>query len=469
MRKNLFCLLTALLLSTVSTYAAEGALRGRFAVSATDTVAFSRGNLRYQPSTATWRFADNQWDFVGTPNSRIRSYQYTSGGWAWTYDGWLDLFGWGTGNNPTTSTTDNNNYGSYNEWGNNAIANGGNARNRWRTLNSNEWDYLYHGRANAAEHYANGSVNGVNGSILLPENWVIPAGLHFRPSNSTDSALAPNTYTADEWIRMEMAGAVFLPITYERSMDWQRQEYCTAVYATQTARYWTSSPNGTNGAYYYIVYGAPKVLLDNRYVGKAVRLVQPHDGSELFPVMEGANDALLRWESVPDAETYTLHVFADSAKTEEVCYVTFDRDGVVTGLHFISHAPARTHTDEPGIARIPAGEQDDAPRMFFYTLEGLQSATQYWYTLSAEDADGQTLQSLDGNICTLTDENAATPPDTPTDLNNPMVNGTCPNSTCPDGICPNGICPNSKVLLNGRILIFRQGHAYTLTGQPLRP
>ena len=369
-------------------YATEGALRGKFAISATDTVAFSRGNLQYQPSTSTWRFAENQWNFVGTANGRIRSYQYSTEGWVWTYKGWLDLFGWGTGNNPTASSTTNSNYGSFTDWGRNAISNGGNKANLWRTMTKDEWDYLFRGRENAASLYANGTVSGVNGSILLPDNWVIPADLHFKPSNSTDSTAAPNNYTADEWMFMEMAGAVFLPITYERMMDWQRQEYCTAVYQDNTARYWTSTPNGTNGAYYYIPL-TPNIYQDNRYVGKGVRLVQNHEGGDLFPVVPNTNSAMFQWKSVPNAETYTLHVFSDSTRTEEVFYITFDRDGKVTGLHFIPHAPSRksktdTYTD----------------RLFFYTLKGLQANTDYWYSISGEDANGQTLQTTEGTFKT---------------------------------------------------------------------
>ena len=395
MKTKVSIILVCLTMMANSAYATEGALRGRFAISATDTVAFSRGNLQYQPSTSTWRFAENQWDFVGTANGRIRHYQYSPEGWVWTYKGWLDLFGWGTGNNPTASTSTNSNYGSFTDWGRNAISNGGKKANLWRTLTKDEWDYLFRGRENAASLYANGTVSGVNGSIILPDNWVIPADLHFKPSNSTDSTAAPNNYTADEWMFMEMAGAVFLPITYERSMDWQ-SEYCTAVYQENTARYWTSTPNGTNGAYYYIPL-TPNVYQDNRYVGKAVRLVQNHEGGDLFPVVPNTNSAMFQWKSVPNAETYTLHVFSDSTRTEEVFYITFDRDGKVTGLHFIPHAPSRksetdsTYTD----------------RLFFYTLKGLQANTDYWYSISGEDANGQTLQTTEGTFKTAAIEAAS--------------------------------------------------------------
>ena len=396
MKTKVSIILVCLILMASSMYATEGALRGKFAISATDTVAFSRGNLQYQPSTSTWRFAENQWNFVGTANGRIRSYQYSTEGWVWTYKGWLDLFGWGTGNNPTASTSTNSNYGSFTDWGRNAISNGGKKANLWRTLTKDEWDYLFRGRENAASLYANGTVSGVNGSILLPDNWVIPADLHFKPSNSTDSTAAPNNYTADEWMFMEMAGAVFLPITYERSMDWQ-SEYCTAVYQENTARYWTSTPNGTNGAYYYVPYGNPTILLDNRYVGKGVRLVQNHEGGNLFPVVPNTHSAIFQWTSVPNAETYILHVYSDSTRTEEAFYITFDRNGVVTGLHFIPHAPARTKAEDT--------EYTD--RLFFYTLNGLQANTDYWYAISGEDANGQTLQTTEGTFKTAAIEAAS--------------------------------------------------------------
>ena len=192
-----------------------------------------------------------------------------------------------------------------------------------------------------------------------------------------------------------MAGAVFLPITYERSMDWQ-SEYCTAVYQENTARYWTSTPNGTNGAYYYIPL-TPNVYQDNRYVGKAVRLVQNHEGGDLFPVVPNTHSAIFQWTSVPNAETYILHVYSDSTRTEEAFYITFDRNGVVTGLHFIPHAPARTKAEDT--------EYTD--RLFFYTLNGLQANTDYWYAISGEDVNGQTLQTTEGTFKTAAIEAAS--------------------------------------------------------------
>ena len=70
-----------------------------------------------------------------------------------------------------------------------------------------------------------GSVCGVNGVILLPDNWRTPVGLSFTASTtrglewngtyyfwaSRQTGLTHNAYTEAEWARMETAGAVFLP------------------------------------------------------------------------------------------------------------------------------------------------------------------------------------------------------------------------------------------------------------------
>ena len=54
------------LLVSMSLFAIEGALNGRFTINANgDQVIFSQGNLQYQASTQTWRFAEHQYDFVG--------------------------------------------------------------------------------------------------------------------------------------------------------------------------------------------------------------------------------------------------------------------------------------------------------------------------------------------------------------------------------------------------------------------
>ena len=79
----------------------NGALYGYFSVAPDRKIRFSQGNLQYQPSTATWRFALHQYDCIGDENSNISA----------DYDGWIDLFGWGTSgyneSKPYLTDTDN--------------------------------------------------------------------------------------------------------------------------------------------------------------------------------------------------------------------------------------------------------------------------------------------------------------------------------------------------------------------------
>lgn len=49
----------------------EGVLPGLFSVSEGRQVRFSKGNLQYQASTGTWRFAEHQYDYVGRDNEKI--------------------------------------------------------------------------------------------------------------------------------------------------------------------------------------------------------------------------------------------------------------------------------------------------------------------------------------------------------------------------------------------------------------
>lgn len=208
---------------TIESPAIEGELPGLFSVSATQQVRFSQGNLQYQPSTQTWRFAQHQYDFVGYDNNNISA----------TYTGWIDLFCWGTGNNPTLVSPSVNDFSTtFVDWGVNAISNGGNQANVWRTLSWSEVDYLFYRRLDAANKYAKGTVNGNVGIIILPDNWTLPSGRTYTPGMS-----ASNSYSLEQWNDMELAGAVFLPMSgsryYDINFGW--------TYNDQGSGYWTST------------------------------------------------------------------------------------------------------------------------------------------------------------------------------------------------------------------------------------
>ncbi|MBQ8386964.1 MAG: leucine-rich repeat protein [Paludibacteraceae bacterium] len=217
---------------------------GLFAVSADKQVVFSPGNLQYHPANDEWRFAENQTDYIGDANSNIAA----------DYDGWIDLFGWSTSatNFGVSTSIDYNDYsGSFVDWGTNQI--GADAPNTWRTLSKDEWMYIFYDRTNAQSLFALGSVNGVNGTIILPDNWTTPDGVSFVASttqglswngsyysNSNGNNFSHNTYTAEQWQTMEQAGAVFLPASGYR--------WGTVVdYVGSIGYYWWS----TEGNKYY--------------------------------------------------------------------------------------------------------------------------------------------------------------------------------------------------------------------------
>ena len=219
----------------------EGALPGLFSVSATQQVRFSKGNLQYQASTQTWRFAENQWDYVGNDNDNI----------SLTYTGWIDLFAWGTGNNPIQgSIITYSDFSTFVDWGVNPISNGGNQNNSWRTLTNAEWDYILHSRSgsqigdvwNASFVWA--TVNNVQGLIIFPDIYNHPAEVIVpQYINSPNINGSCNNYSVSEWSEMEDAGAVFLPAAGFRVLDLPptTSAHLGTNGVNQEGVYWTSS------------------------------------------------------------------------------------------------------------------------------------------------------------------------------------------------------------------------------------
>lgn len=236
---------------------ADGALPGYFTINTSkEKVRFSRGNLQYQASTATWQFAENQYDVIGEGNVNISA----------TYDGWIDLFGWGTGDNPTKASTSKCDYSGFVDWGINAISNGGNTADMWRTLSANEWTYITGQRTNYESLCGRATVNGIQGFILLPDDWVSP-GIPFQ--GSKDNGYELNQFTLADWQKMEAAGAVFLPACGGR----------TGTEMTSTAvQYWSTNEGSSCYAYDIITGGDTAFRLKTNQVERSsafgVRLVK---------------------------------------------------------------------------------------------------------------------------------------------------------------------------------------------------
>ena len=235
-----------------------GAVSGKFSVSEDQQVYFSQGNLQYQASTNTWRFAEHQYDYVGLPNSNISS----------TYDGWIDLFGWGTGNNPTQIS---GYFNDFNEWGDNLIINGGTIESGWHTLTYNEWNYVLNSRNSSEIRYAKAMLNGVNGLLLLPDDW--QASFYtLNRYNESNAPYSSNVLDAD-WDVLQNRGVVFLPAAGERLNN---NIGNNVINVNAYGVYWSKNISTPYNAYcmYYYANSVLSVTSFIRSYGASVRLVQ---------------------------------------------------------------------------------------------------------------------------------------------------------------------------------------------------
>lgn len=208
----------------------EGSLSGVFSVGNGKTVRFSQGNLQYQASTDTWRFAEHQYDCIGSTNTNISLF----------YQGWVDLFGWGTsGYNDikpwlidydmdAVSIT-----GTKYDWGlNNAISNGGNKAGLWHLLTIDQWEYIVNRRSGS--RFAKATIGNVRGLLLLPDGWST-AIYALNAINDTEGGYESNYISTTDWgSLLEANGVVFLPCAGLR-------EGTTVNYVNGFGRYWSST------------------------------------------------------------------------------------------------------------------------------------------------------------------------------------------------------------------------------------
>ena len=275
-----------------------------FSVSATKKVVLSPGNLQYQASTNTWRFAENQWDYIGGDNDNI----------AEDYDGWIDLFGWGTSGiscgatcyQPWSTDQDNSKYYVHGnasasltfasgnaDWGKNTISNGGSkGNNGWRTPWKSEWEWLIgpEGDPNTVAEpgtncrtsstvggvenarYAHARLFGTKaGLIIFPDVYNHPAGVSdpVQINVAEPSSMYINSYSTSDWAKMEAAGAIFLP------SGGHRVGKTTSNYGGG-AMYWSADYYDNNRA--FCLQFTTSTTNNNskvqRYFGCAVRLIR---------------------------------------------------------------------------------------------------------------------------------------------------------------------------------------------------
>ena len=269
--------------------APEGAINGLFTINADgDQVYFSKGNLQYKAYTNTWRFADNQYDYIGGDNANC--------GRGTNNRGWIDLFCWGSDGRPHGSvnyqpwsykadvpdsetslynaygidTCDLCDYDGQADWGYNAISNGGNEEGLWRTLTMEEWLFLLDTRPTASGiRFVKANAEGVNGLLLLPDDWDSTA-YHLNAVNDDDADYQSNTIPQPFFKeKVEMRGAVFLPAAGIRDVS-------LVGLTGQYGFYWSSTHHETRyakGIYFNNSWFNHEFFYD-KFCGRSVRLVR---------------------------------------------------------------------------------------------------------------------------------------------------------------------------------------------------
>lgn len=231
-----------------------------FSVSSTKKVLFAPGNLQYNEDGAQWQFASHQYDYYTVWNG---------------YNGWIDLFGWGTwgsSNNVCSSSTDDASYTWVGDFSGTL-----DGHNDWFTLESSEWSYLLGNSAERVNKYGDAKVNGVVGIVILPDEWATPAGLSFTPGLN-DNYSFNNTYTSAQWSTMQEAGAVFLPAPGYRDGTTIKNN----TSGSEIGAYWAKDYNSTNAYCLWLqmfdgddhVVNTSKLMA--KHLGYYVRLVRPY-------------------------------------------------------------------------------------------------------------------------------------------------------------------------------------------------
>ena len=193
-------------------------------------------------------------------------------------------------------------------------------------------------------------------------------------------------------------------------------KYACTIYVLAGSEDMFRSATGWKDFYSILAIGATETTVSDNKV-----TVEPSD-----------NSATVTWPVSNEAASYTIDITKDGVL---FCRLTFNANGQLTGIAF---APGRD-----GQSMAPAAVMTATGLQF--TVTGLNSGTQYGYSLTAKDANEQSVATYSGSF-TTTSEGVHTGID-----NTPFLSGE-------------GRGEASKLLRNGEVLIMRGGKTYTIQG-----
>lgn len=245
---------------------------GAFSVSETRKVAFAPGNLYYTTGDSKFHFESRQWDYRHI-NVLTNDAAVIDGVSSKTPEGTYGSFRWGSIEEAIEIPKTPAPVGEFFAAGSIEVDGftGG-----WRALRSDEFGYLLGTRkvnvgGSEKTSFGRGTVNGIKGLIILPDNWdgsVCPSFLYGNSKNWN------NTFTessSPRWSDMEKAGCAFLP-----AAGWREGKYVQNV--GTNGNYWSSSSSDSESnserLYFNIENDISQTTYGDRAHGRALRLVQ---------------------------------------------------------------------------------------------------------------------------------------------------------------------------------------------------
>ena len=141
------------------------------------------------------------------------------------------------------------------------------------------------------------------------------------------------------------------------------------------------------------------------------------------------------WPSVEGASYYTLIIWANEERTEKICTLTFNSMGQLVEIDFSKHAPVRRAMNTAA--------------SFSFRYNGLSEGTDYWFTITASDANNTELFYASGSFATL----GANTPTAIEEISDET--GTFEGS-------------NGKILRNGQIYLIYEGRMYDIRGNQIK-
>ena len=170
----------------------------------------------------------------------------------------------------------------------------------------------------------------------------------------------------------------------------------------------------------------------NRFQLKAIGATETPIENNEVTVTADDNTATLTWPTNTNADTYTIEITKDGVV---FCRLEFNAAGQLTGIAFAPSHDGQPHTPA---AVLTAGGMK-------FTVTGLNSATNYSYTVEARNGN-TVVASYNGGFKTTGIKPVATSVDEAEEI----------------------MRAPQKVIRKGNVFILRDGRIYTLTGEEVR-